>query len=220
MSSTVLRPGLELGPYPERETAHRSKLERTIIAAAHAITRRSLPHPANYRRVIRSINRRGVVLDRLSDVELQERTRELRHRLRQSGLSSDPLLIDAFALVREAAHRTLQMRHFDVQLAGGWAMLRGMIAEMETGEGKTLTATLPACTAALAGIPVHIITVNDYLAQRDAAWMGKIYATLWPYELRHVPQGGESPAGGGAWPVSIAARRCLDALFRRRLEQH
>jgi len=178
MSSTVLRPGLELGPYPERETPHRSKLERAIITAAHALTRRSRPRPAKYSRVIRAINRREAVFAGLAWAQMQERTGELRHRLRQAGLSSDRLLIDSFALVRETAHRTLQMRHFDVQLAGGWAMLHGRIAEMETGEGKTLTATLPACTAALAGIPVHIITVNDYLVTRDAQWMAPVYQAL------------------------------------------
>jgi preprotein translocase subunit SecA len=84
----------------------------------------------------------------------------------------------AFALVREASQRTLGLRHFDVQLVGGLILLQGMVAEMETGEGKTLTATLPACTAALAGIPVHIITVNDYLAERDTQWMEPIYRAL------------------------------------------
>ena len=175
MSSTVLRPGLELGPYPEREVPHRSKLERAIIASVHGLTRRSRRRPANYSQVIRAINRRETAFAGLDGKQLQARTDELRYRLRQAGLSSDRLLIDAFALVRETAQRTLQMRHFDVQLAGGWAMLHGMIAEMETGEGKTLTATLPACAAALAGIPVHIITVNDYLVTRDAEWMAPVY---------------------------------------------
>jgi preprotein translocase subunit SecA len=128
--------------------------------------------------VIRAINRRETAFAGLDGKQLQARTDELRYRLRQAGLSSDRLLIDAFALVRETAQRTLQMRHFDVQLAGGWAMLHGMIAEMETGEGKTLTATLPACAAALAGIPVHIITVNDYLVTRDAEWMQPLYQAL------------------------------------------
>ena len=178
MSSTVLRPGLELGPYPERQTPHRGKLERNIIAAAHAITRRGRPQPANYSRIIKSINRRGAALSRLNGAQMQEHTRELRHRLMKAGLSSDSLLMDAFALVRETAGRTLQMRHFDVQLTGGWVMLHGMIAEMETGEGKTLTATLPACAAALAGIPVHVITVNDYLVTRDAGWMAPVYQAL------------------------------------------
>ncbi len=87
-------------------------------------------------------------------------------------------MAEAFALVREAARRTLNMPHFDVQLVGGLVLLKGMVAEMETGEGKTLAATLPACTSALAGVPVHIVTVNDYLATRDAEWMGPIYRTL------------------------------------------
>jgi preprotein translocase subunit SecA len=87
-------------------------------------------------------------------------------------------VVRAFALVREIASRRLGMRPFDVQLLGGRVMLDGKIAEMETGEGKTLTATLPACTAALAGIPVHVVTVNDFLVMRDAAWMAPVYKFL------------------------------------------
>jgi preprotein translocase subunit SecA len=90
----------------------------------------------------------------------------------------DDLVARAFALVREVAARRLGQRPFDVQLVGGRVLLGGMVAEMETGEGKTLTATLPACTAALAGVPVHVVTVNDYLARRDAEWMGPIYEAL------------------------------------------
>jgi preprotein translocase subunit SecA len=97
--------------------------------------------------------------------------------MRQVGFP-DSLVTKCFSLVRETAIRTIGQRHFDVQLIGGRTLLNGLIAEMETGEGKTLTATLPAATAALAGIPVHIITVNDYLAGRDAEWMGPIYAAL------------------------------------------
>ena len=90
----------------------------------------------------------------------------------------DELLPEAFAVVREAGKRTLNMRHFDVQLIGGIALHNGKIAEMRTGEGKTLVATLPAYLNALAGQGVHIVTVNDYLAQRDADWMGQIYRFL------------------------------------------
>jgi preprotein translocase subunit SecA len=173
-----LRPGPELGLYPEREDLQRSKLERALLAAADEISRRNRPQPARYHKIIRAINRRGAALAGLSDVQLRERRCELRFQLQRTGLSVDKWLIDSFALIRETAQRTLQMRHFDVQLTGGWVMLQGMIVEMETGEGKTLTATLPACTAALAGIPVHIITVNDYLVTRDAQWMQPVYQSL------------------------------------------
>ena len=98
-------------------------------------------------------------------------------QLRQQGFV-DSLVTRCFALTREVAGRTIGQRHFDVQMVGGRVLLHGLIAEMETGEGKTLTATLPAVTAALAGVPVHIITVNDYLAKRDAEWMGPIYEAL------------------------------------------
>ena len=95
-----------------------------------------------------------------------------------NGETLDAVLPEAFAIVREAGKRTLQMRHFDVQLIGGMALHYGKIAEMRTGEGKTLVATLPAYLNALAGRGVHIVTVNDYLAQRDADWMGRIYRFL------------------------------------------
>jgi len=101
----------------------------------------------------------------------------LRRRLRREGLRPAPVG-RAFALVRETAQRRLGQRHFDVQLMGGWGLLQGRLVEMETGEGKTLTATLAACTAALAGMPVHVVTVNDYLARRDAAAMAPLYEAL------------------------------------------
>jgi len=174
----VLRPGPELGLYPEREDPQRNKLERALLTVADEVSRRNRPQPARYHKIIRAINGREAALAGLSDVQLRERCRELRFQLRRAGLSVDKWLIDSFALIRETAQRTLQMRHFDVQLMGGWVMLHGKIVEMETGEGKTLTATLPACTAALAGIPVHIITVNDYLVTRDAEWMQPVYQAL------------------------------------------
>ena len=113
----------------------------------------------------------------LADAEFPQRTAELKSRLKR-GATLEDILPEAFALVREAGKRTLDMRHFDVQLLGGIALHRGNIAEMRTGEGKTLVATLPAYLNALTGAGVHIITVNDYLAQRDAEWMGAIYSFL------------------------------------------
>ncbi|MGB7218477.1 MAG: preprotein translocase subunit SecA, partial [Vicinamibacterales bacterium] len=113
----------------------------------------------------------------LSDEQLKAKTVEFRERLK-GGQSIDDLLVEAFAVVREAGRRTLNMRHFDVQLIGGAVLHRGRIAEMKTGEGKTLVATLPAYLNALEGKGVHVVTVNDYLARRDSEWMGRIYRFL------------------------------------------
>ena len=113
----------------------------------------------------------------LSDEQLRAKTAEFRQRLAK-GETLDDLLPEAFAVVREAGRRTLNMRHFDVQLIGGMVLHRGKIAEMKTGEGKTLVATLPAYLNALDGKGVHVVTVNDYLARRDSEWMGRIYRFL------------------------------------------
>lgn len=116
-------------------------------------------------------------LEKVSDEELEKKTEELKKRLKERE-TLDILLPDAFALVREAAKRTLNQRHFDVQLVGGIVLHQGRIAEMTTGEGKTLTATLPIYLNALGGKGCHLITVNDYLARRDTVWMGQIYRIL------------------------------------------
>ena len=157
-----------------------------------------------YRRTVRAVNALEPQIEKLADTELRAKTDEFRNRIRErlakvpDNANGDPqraaelaserdkarldmldqLLPEAFAVVREASKRTLNMRHFDVQLIGGIALHNGKIAEMRTGEGKTLVATLPAYLNALAGQGVHIVTVNDYLAQRDADWMGKIYGFL------------------------------------------
>jgi preprotein translocase subunit SecA len=127
--------------------------------------------------IVSAINEMEPQLVALSDDELRERTAQFRQQL-ADGAELDDLLPDAFATVREAAKRTLGQRHFDVQLMGGVVLHRGMIAEMKTGEGKTLVATLPVYLNALAGNGVHVVTVNDYLAHRDAEWMGQIYRFL------------------------------------------
>ena len=115
-------------------------------------------------------------LEPLSDSELRGRTDWLRQRL-ADGETLDDILVDAFATIREAAKRTLGQRHFDVQLIGGVVLHQGKIAEMKTGEGKTLVATLAVYLNALEGKGVHVVTVNDYLASRDSEWMGQIYST-------------------------------------------
>jgi preprotein translocase subunit SecA len=128
-------------------------------------------------REVRAAASHEPALQALDDAQLRSKTDEFRQRLKAGG-SLDELLPEAFAVVREAARRALGMRHFDVQLVGGIALHRGRIAEMRTGEGKTLVATLPAYLNALTGEGVHVVTVNEYLAQRDADWMGRVYRFL------------------------------------------
>src|SRR5437870_5063028 len=130
-----------------------------------------------YGQVVRQINALEPAISALTDDELRAKTGMLRERV-ANGEELDSVLPEAFAIVREAGKRTLQMRHFDVQLIGGMVLHYGKIAEMRTGEGKTLVATLPVYLNALAGRGVHLVTVNDYLAQRDADWMGRIYRFL------------------------------------------
>ncbi|HXD11289.1 MAG TPA: DEAD/DEAH box helicase, partial [Anaerolineales bacterium] len=139
-----------------------SRNDRLLRKYAHAVTAINLLEPQ---------------MQQLSDAELRARTDVFRQRA-TDGESLDDLLVEAFATVREASRRVLNMRHFDVQLLGGIALHNGKIAEMRTGEGKTLVATLPAYLNTLSGKGMHVVTVNDYLASRDAEWMGKLYRFL------------------------------------------
>ena len=129
------------------------------------------------RPIVEAINVLEPSVSSLTDSQLRDKTAEFRQRL-AGGAALDDLLPEAFAVVREAGRRVLNMRHFDVQLIGGYVLHTGRIAEMKTGEGKTLVATLPAYLNALAGQGVHVVTVNDYLARRDSEWMGKIFRFL------------------------------------------
>ena len=126
---------------------------------------------------VKAINSLEPQLETLSDDQLRDRTEFFRNEV-AAGKSLDDLLVPAFATVREAAKRTLGQRHFDVQLIGGMVLHEGAIAEMRTGEGKTLVATLAVYLNALSGKGVHVVTVNDYLAKRDSEWMGQIYRFL------------------------------------------
>jgi preprotein translocase subunit SecA len=130
-----------------------------------------------YRTVVQKVNALEPAFEALDDAALRAKTDEWRQRV-AAGEDLDALLPEAFAAVREAGKRTLKMRHFDVQLIGGMVLHAGKIAEMRTGEGKTLMATLPVYLNALAGKGVHVVTVNDYLARRDAEWMGRLYTFL------------------------------------------
>ncbi|HTC88594.1 MAG TPA: DEAD/DEAH box helicase, partial [Bryobacteraceae bacterium] len=129
------------------------------------------------RPIVAAINELEPALQQLSDAELAQKTVDFKQRV-ANGEPLDDLLIESFAVCREAGRRVLNMRHFDVQLIGGTVLHRGRIAEMRTGEGKTLVATLPVYLNALEGKGVHVVTVNDYLAKRDAEWMGRIYKFL------------------------------------------
>ena len=130
------------------------------------------------RPIVREINALEPEVQKLRDEDFPVRMAEYREKVQKDGVSLDDILPNVFALVREAARRTMNMRHFDVQLIGGIVLHRGRIAEMKTGEGKTLVATLPVALNALSGKGVHVVTVNDYLASRDAKWMGQVYSFL------------------------------------------
>jgi preprotein translocase subunit SecA len=155
----------------------RSAVEFLQILPARIFGSRNERLLKQYSVVVTKINALEPEMEKLSDPELRGKTEELKKRFAE-GATLDELLPEAFAVVREASKRTLRMRHFDVQLIGGMVLHYGKIAEMKTGEGKTLVATLPAYLNALTGKSVHIVTVNDYLATRDAEWMGKIYRFL------------------------------------------
>ncbi len=130
-----------------------------------------------YRPTVEAINALEGQVAALTDEQLRNRTQEFRDQL-AAGKSLDDLLVPAFATVREAAKRVLGLRPFDTQLIGGMVLHDGGIAEMKTGEGKTLVGTLPVYLNALAGKGVHVVTVNDYLAKRDAEWMARVYRFL------------------------------------------
>jgi preprotein translocase subunit SecA len=130
-----------------------------------------------YSSIVNKINELETNIQKIKDKDFVKKTSELKEIFKKNGFTDD-LMIEAFAIVREASVRTLGLRHFDEQIIGGIALHNGMVAEMKTGEGKTLVATLPAYLNALTGNGVHVITVNDYLARRDAEWMGKVYEFL------------------------------------------
>jgi preprotein translocase subunit SecA len=163
--------------YPERAELREGRLER-LMAAARYFTGRARTGSTRLARIVQATDAAATGLEALSDRQLADRAAELRMRLRRAGFRDLALAAACFALVREAASRTIGQRHFAVQLVGGWAMLNGMLAEMDTGEGKTITATLTAATAAFAGRAVHVVTVNDYLAERDTETMGPVFRAL------------------------------------------
>ena len=163
---------------PEKQVSKRELLESLF----HHMRRYFLPviKAVNFvanKRFIRRVGEYTGKMAQLGDDGLKGKVIQLHHELRMQGLN-DVLIARSFALIRELSGRTLGMQHYDTQLTGGWLLLKGMILEMPTGEGKTLTATLAAGTAAMAGIPVHVLSVNDYLTARDKEEMEPIYQAL------------------------------------------
>jgi preprotein translocase subunit SecA len=177
MSEVSLRPGIRAGSYPQKQKSQLTELEQSVERFFDRIKSRLHRKKYSPKYIASQVGQYQQSLQDCSEQELTDHIQRLREQLQRQGLIK-PLIIETFAIIREAASRTLGKRHFDVQLFGGWLMINGMLAEMDTGEGKTLTTTLPACTAALAGIPVHVITANDYLAARDAESMLPLYHRL------------------------------------------
>jgi len=177
ITTGALRPGLIAGNYPQRDEQESHWLEELFSHAQGQLARFTIDRHRGLTRIAAKIEQQGKTLTTLDQPHIDRQLLELRRQLHHCGFS-DALCIEAFALIRETAGRTIQLRHYPSQLMAGWSMLHGQLAEMETGEGKTLAATLAAATAALAGIPTHIITVNEYLVERDAKTMGPLYRAL------------------------------------------
>ncbi len=177
MFDNKIRPGVSLGMYPQQHEIWPNVLEAQARIVSGQIKHLFTRHKYSLKNSVKQVNRFEQRLSKLSEVEMSEHIQQLRQQLYQKGLQ-DSLVAESFATIREVSQRTLGKRHFDEQLQGGWVMMNGMLAEMETGQGKTLTATLPACTAALAGIPVHIVTANDYLAERDEQLLRPLYQQM------------------------------------------
>ncbi|UCC55299.1 MAG: preprotein translocase subunit SecA [Gammaproteobacteria bacterium] len=176
-SNSVLRPGHQLGAYPERGSENKGWFDALSAQLGGYLATRLQRKNRNLQAFVEDVERAGTALSELSEADFLRRIDALRKVLRRDGLASRHLAM-AFAIVREASARVLGMRHYAVQVMAGRVLLDGMLAEMETGEGKTLMATLPASVAAMAGIPVHVITVNDYLVVRDAEQMSPLYHYL------------------------------------------
>ena len=188
-------------PYVERDDEEPPWHDRIAVSAWHGavlpILRAGGFERFRARRLVRRVDALAAAMSALDDAGLRVEARTLRTVLRRDGFAIEPVA-RAFALVREAADRVLGKRHYPSQLKAGWWLLNGSLVEMATGEGKTFAATLPAVTAALAGLPVHVITVNDYLAERDAKTMAPLYR-FFHLQVNAVIHGMANPARRAAY---------------------
>lgn len=179
MSRLLTRPveSFANGPYPERADTQEFPIDRWLRVVAARFFSGFAQWDRSPRHFVAAVEAWETRLQAHNEAQLQQAVSLISRKLRRQGFEQ-AVVIEAFALIREVSKRTLGKRHYAVQLQGGFALIRGHIAEMSTGEGKTLTATLAAATAALSGVPVHVVTVNDYLAARDAEEMGPLYQAL------------------------------------------
>ena len=201
MFEEKLRPGMTLGRYPQRQETWPGALETHTRRALDAVKFYGQQRKFKLRTVVNKIACHENAIKNLSEQQMTAHIQQLRQKLLRHGLQEE-LIALSFATVREVAWRVLGKRHFDVQLLGGWVMMHGMIAEMETGQGKTLAATLTTCTAALAGIPVHVVTANDYLAERDTKLLRHLYKRM-GLTVAAVVDGMETPQRKAAYACDI-----------------
>ena len=170
-------PGICFGQYPVKKQTKQNWIE-TLLKRLNKLRKDVVkPHRRSHKSMLDRVHANHKIIEAMSDTELDKWIVDVKCQLHSKGLR-DELVSRAFATIKEVAKRELDMSHYDCQLVGGWVMMQGKIAEMQTGEGKTLTATLPAGCAAMANMPVHVVTVNDYLVQRDAELMRPVYARL------------------------------------------
>lgn len=215
----TFRPGVVRGATPERRDERPPALARALRAAIGWL---ALPRRASRAQVgvlAARVDAEAAGLTELTEAGFDDAVATLRSALRSHGLS-EPWMLRGFALTREAARRTLGTPHYDVQLSGGWIMAHSGLAEMETGEGKTLAATLPASVAALAGIPVHVISANDYLVERDAEAMAPLYARLGlavGTVVEHTPDRGARRAAYGCDVTYVTHKQVAFDYLRDRL---
>jgi preprotein translocase subunit SecA len=170
-------PGVYFGAYPHRKITDKGWIEEFLRGLLSFSSKPEAAHKKHWQKFTQRVEAMDKPLSKMSERGLDSWILDIKKKLRSKGLSEE-ITARAFATIREVAGRELGMKHFDSQLIGGWVMLQGMIAEMQTGEGKTLTATLPASCAAMAGMPVHVVTVNDYLVERDSEIMRPVYERL------------------------------------------
>ncbi len=177
MFSNTLKPGITLGNYPQKKDLNQGALEFWLQQGVDGIKHWYKKTSLRELDFVTQVNQAEQRVSRFSDQEFAAHIRQQKRKLHRDGLVEEHV-VKVFATIREISKRTLERRHYDVQIRAAWAMLNGMVVEMATGEGKTITAALTSCTAAMAGIPVHVVTANDYLAQRDHEILEPLYQQL------------------------------------------